>query len=301
MKVRASQSCNYFVLDVFTDQRYRGNPLAVVLTEGDLELRSYENISREFGYSETSFVYYSKQEKALKVRSFTPTGYEIHGAGHNLLGVICLVLLKDMNAFNEQEGEPFVIMKDKKIYVSISSTRQAPQPVVGMLQQPAIVGESIPSDAIAAALSLDAADLFVDDFSPTVAETEVAHLMVAIRNVESLNKVIPNKNLLRELARQFAFEGVYCFAFPENDPQNFVHTRFFNPGIGIDEDPATGSAAGPLAGFLHAKQRIQLNHDYQLLQGALMNHPSTIKFRVQNENIMVSGSSVITMEGVLYE
>ena len=301
MSSHVGRSFNYFVLDVFTDVRYAGNPLAVVFSEGDLELSSYEKISREFGYSETSFVHYSKGEKVLKIRSFTSTGFEIHGAGHNLLGVICLVLLQDMNNLIEQEGKPFVIMKDKKIYLSINSIPQEPQPVVGMLQQPVIIGQSIPLDRIAAALSLHPADLHVDDLIPTVAETEVAHLMVPLRNVESLNSIIPRKNLLGELARTYGFEGVYCFAFPENDPENFVHARFFNPGIGIDEDPATGSAAGPLAGFLHAKERIQLNCDYQLLQGAQMHHPSTIKFRVQDECIVVSGSSVITMHGVIYD
>ena len=54
----------------------------------------YQNISREFGYSETSFVYYSIEQKALNVRSFTPTGVEVDGAGHNLLGAVCAALLK---------------------------------------------------------------------------------------------------------------------------------------------------------------------------------------------------------------
>jgi PhzF family phenazine biosynthesis protein len=301
MSVRARQSYRYFVLDVFTNVRYTGNPLAVVFTEGDLVLGSYEKISREFGYSETSFVYYSKLEKVLKIRSFTSAGFEIQGAGHNLLGVICLTLIKDMDVFGEHRGRPFVIMKDKKIELIINSTQHDGQTVVGMLQQPVIIGASISPQAIADALSLLASDLRVEDFVPTVAETEVAHLMVPIRNVASLNNIIPKKNLLEELARRYGFEGVYCFAFSENDPENIVHARFFNPGIGIDEDPATGSAAGPLAGFLLAKERIEVNCDYQLLQGELVRHPSTIKFRVQNDCIVVSGSSVITMEGVIYE
>jgi PhzF family phenazine biosynthesis protein len=301
MSVRARRSYNYFVLDVFTDVRYAGNPLAVVLTEGDLELSSYENISREFGYSETSFIYYSKQEKVLRVRSFTSTGFEIHGAGHNLLGVISLVLSKDMDVFREQSGRPFVIMKDKKIELLIDSTARGSQAVVGMLQQPVIMRQSVPLGPIAAALSIHPADLQVDDLIPTVAETEVAHLMVPLRSVESLNRIVPRKNLLGELAQRYGFEGVYCFAFPESDPENLVHARFFNPGIGIDEDPATGSAAGPLAGFLYVKNRIQVDYDYQLLQGAMMNHPSNIKFRVHDECIVVSGSSVITMQGVIYE
>ncbi|HJY13365.1 MAG TPA: PhzF family phenazine biosynthesis protein, partial [Flavobacterium sp.] len=74
----------YYVLDVFSNKSYKGNPLSVVFTNGDLDLKIYQNISKEFGYSETSFVYYSTKQKALNVRSFTPTGIEIDGAGHNL-------------------------------------------------------------------------------------------------------------------------------------------------------------------------------------------------------------------------
>ena len=70
-------SYKYCVLDVFTSERYKGNPLPVVFTDSDLELRTYENISREFGYPQTSFIYYSKTYKALRVRSFTPTGFEM--------------------------------------------------------------------------------------------------------------------------------------------------------------------------------------------------------------------------------
>ena len=88
-------------MDVFTHERYKGNPLAVVFTDSDLELLTYENMAREFGYSETSFIYYSKADSALKVRSFTPTGFEIHGAGHNLLGAVCAAILSGMEIFHE--------------------------------------------------------------------------------------------------------------------------------------------------------------------------------------------------------
>ena len=89
----------YYVLDVFSNKSYKGNPLSVVFTNGDLELETYQNISKEFGYSETSFVYYSTKQKALNVRSFTPTGFEIDGAGHNLLGAVFGALLKKMPIF----------------------------------------------------------------------------------------------------------------------------------------------------------------------------------------------------------
>lgn len=100
----------YYVLDVFSNESYKGNPLSVVFTDGNLKLETYQDISKEFGYSETSFVYYSAAQKALNVRSFTPTGIEIDGAGHNLLGAVCGALLKGIALFEEQaEDNRFVI------------------------------------------------------------------------------------------------------------------------------------------------------------------------------------------------
>lgn len=84
-----STKLNYYVLDVFTDKRYKGNQLSVVHCDDKLKLNQYHAISREFGYSETSFVSYSNQDNELMVRSFTPAEFEVVGAGHNLLGAVC--------------------------------------------------------------------------------------------------------------------------------------------------------------------------------------------------------------------
>lgn len=295
-----NQSFKYLVLDVFTTEKYKGNQLAVIFTEGDLEPSAYEDISREFNYSESSFIYYSTVEKALIVRSFTSTGFEIHGAGHNLLGVVCAVLLKNTDGFHEQQADKFAIMKDQKIPLVIGFDEISQLPVVGMKQRSAVIGKTVPAELIATALGLKPDDILTGDFAPTVVSTEVTHLMVPLKTIEVLNKATSNKSFLIKLATEYGFEGVYCFAITANDANNVVQTRFFNPGIGIDEDPATGSAAGPLAGYLYHKKQIKLNTDYQLLQGVQMQRPSTIKFKVSDDGITVSGTSVITMEGILY-
>lgn len=77
-----------------------------MLTGSDLNTKSYADIAREFGYSETSFIYYSQKEKALKVRSFTPAGFEVGGAGHNLLGAVAAALLIGMDIFAGQGEQP---------------------------------------------------------------------------------------------------------------------------------------------------------------------------------------------------
>ncbi|TKT92620.1 PhzF family phenazine biosynthesis protein [Dyadobacter frigoris] len=294
------RTLKYYVVDVFTNEKYRGNQLSVVLTDSDLELPVYEKISREFGYSETSFIYYSKIDKALKVRSFTPTGFEVNGAGHNLLGAVCVALLTNLDIFREQGNERFVLMKDEVMKLLLRYTEDG-LPFVGMRQNPATVLSYIEPKIMAQALNLTEDDILKDDLAPAVVKTEVTHLMVPLSNPEALNKAIPDKRLLIEASKKYDFEGVYCFTISDQNPDYLAQARFFNPGIGIDEDPATGSAAGPLAGFLFQKNRILQDTVYQILQGEKLNRPSVIQFEVKTDSIWINGSSVIVMEGTLYE
>jgi trans-2,3-dihydro-3-hydroxyanthranilate isomerase len=290
------KSYQYSLVDVFTNEKYRGNPLAVVFTDSDLELVNYENISREFGYSETSFIYYSKIDKALKVRSFTPTGFEVNGAGHNLLGAVCAALLANIPIFQEQGEERYVIMKDERMDLSVRYSHNK-LPFVAMRQQPARILADIDPKILAEALHLNQDQVLV----ATVVKTEVAHLMVRLANQGALNDAVSDKQLLIEASKEYDFEGVYCFTTSETNDDYFAHTRFFNPGIGIDEDPATGSAAGPLAGFLYYQNLIAQDTIYQLIQGEKLNRPSVIEFEVRADSIWISGSSVIVMEGTLFE
>lgn len=289
----------YYVLDVFSETRYQGNPLSVVCINEDLKLQEYQNISREFGYSETSFIYYSEAGSALKVRSFTPTGFEVNGAGHNLLGAVYLAVIKGWDIFRGQKNEQYVLMKDEHIRVSIKYSPDNSLSV-NMLQQPATILKTVPVDAIAEAIGLQTGDLLLNNWEPSVVKTEVTHLMVPVKNIDILNKAVSNKTLLSKLSKAYDFEGCYIFTISEDGSPYIAQSRFFNPGIGIDEDAATGSAAGPLAGFLFDKGYIQPETDYAILQGVKMEQPSTIRFRITDEGIWISGSAVIVMEGDLY-
>lgn len=291
----------YYVLDVFSNESYKGNPLSVVFTDGNLKLETYQDISKEFGYSETSFVYYSTREKALMVRSFTPTGIEIDGAGHNLLGAVCGALLKGIPIFDEQnESEPFVIMKHSAIPLTVSFDPVTFYPVVQMHQKSAIIKQEIPTYRIAVALGLKIEDLDVNAFVPTIVKTEVAHTMVPIKNSQLLNSCVPDNQLLIEISKEYNFEGFYCFTIADENQEHIVETRFFNPIIGIYEDPATGTAAGPLIGFLTQKKFTKSDKEYKILQGVKLKHASLIEVMNREEDILVGGSSIITMKGELY-
>ncbi|WP_017495893.1 PhzF family phenazine biosynthesis protein [Flavobacterium sp. WG21] len=295
------KTLEYYVLDVFSNESYKGNPLSVVFTDGNLKLETYQDISKEFGYSETSFVYYSTREKALMVRSFTPTGIEIDGAGHNLLGAVCGALLKGMPIFDEQnESELFVIMKHSAIPLTVTLDPVTLYPLVQMHQKSAVIKQEIPTYKIAVALGLKIEDLDVNAFVPTIVNTEVAHAMVPIKSSQILNSFVPDNQLLIEISKEYKFEGFYCFTIADENEEHIVETRFFNPIIGINEDPATGTAAGPLIGFLTQKKFTKSDKEYKILQGVRLKQPSMIEVMNREEDILVGGSSTITMRGELY-
>ena len=299
--MRERTALEYYVLDVFSNESYKGNPLSVVFTDGNLDLETYQNISKEFGYSETSFVYYSKTQKALNVRSFTPIGFEIDGAGHNLLGAVCGALLKKLPIFEEQdENNRFVIMKNAPIPLTVSFDPETQYPIVQMHQKQAVIKHQIPTYKIAIALGLKIEDLEVNMLVPTVVQTEVSHVMVPIRNTQLLNDCVPDSKLLIEISKEHQFEGFYCFSISDENQDHVVEARFFNPIIGIEEDPATGTAAGPLIGFLTRNRYTQLNKEYKILQGVKLNQPSLIEVMSRQNDILVGGSSAITMRGELY-
>ena len=292
------QQLDYFVLDVFTQRRFSGNQLSVVHCPGELEMDHYHDISREFGYSETSFVYYSKEENAFKVRSFTPSGFEVTGAGHNLLGAVCLALIKGWDIFKGHGSEPWVLIKDNKIPLKI--TKKNDLFYVGMKQKPAQVLPGLPDNDLASSVGLAPEDLSLNGWQNKIVATEVAHLMVPVKNTAALRNATPAKQLLKALSEKYGFEGFYLFTTNLAGNDNYVaEARFFNPGIGIDEDPATGTAAGPLTGYLHQLGHVEQDKDYQILQGSI-HHPSVIDVQVTGDGIWVSGSSVVVMNGVIH-
>jgi trans-2,3-dihydro-3-hydroxyanthranilate isomerase len=292
------KTLDYYVVDVFTDTRYKGNQLSVVYIDEELELDQYHNISREFGYSETSFVNYSPAEKVFKVRSFTQAKHEVVGAGHNLLGAVCLALLKKWNIFKGHGDEPCVMIKDDKIPLKI--TEENGLPYVAMKQSPAGIVKTVAAEVIAQAVGLTIADLDLNGWDINIVKTEVAHLMVPVKNKAVLERAVSHKSLLKDASNKFGFEGCYLFTTNEPDDEYIAEARFFNPSIGIDEDPATGTAAGPLAGYLEKLGYIKKERDYRILQGEHVNQPSSIHVKVVADGIWVSGSSVIVMEGKLY-
>jgi len=126
------------------------------------------------------------------------------------------------------------------------------------IKKQAVIKQEILTYKIAVALGLKIEDLDVNAFVPTIVKTEVSHTMGPIKNSQILNSIVPDHELLIQISKEYKSEGFYCFTISNQNTNNIAEARFFNPVIGIYEDPATGTAAGPLIGFLTPRNLLNL-------------------------------------------
>jgi trans-2,3-dihydro-3-hydroxyanthranilate isomerase len=288
---RRPREIPFFFVDVFTDTPLTGNPLAVVADCDFLDDATMKRIAREFNQSETTFVLPATRADATwRLRCFTPTGFEAFGAGHNALGAWWWIaeagrvpLADGRNSFHQELG-------DRMLPVEVIARDGQPREIV-MTQTAPRFGEILADEAgLAVALGLDVAD-----FGPLpkqVVSTGAPHLLVHLRDRSTIDRAKPDVARLATLIRSAGGQGCYLFTL---DP---LVARFFNPVAGIIEDPATGSAAGPLAAFLIANKVVDTG-TVIVEQGHGLDRPSRIEVRVDGDTVEIVGRCVVTARGSL--
>jgi trans-2,3-dihydro-3-hydroxyanthranilate isomerase len=242
-------------------------------------------LRREFNQSETTFLLKpTRPEANHRLRSFTPSGSEVFGAGHNALGA--WRWLADAGRLGElvnglrarQEIGPLVLPVD--ILASAGSLT-----MIGLIQGGS---ESLAMHDdpvfLAAALGLAAGDIAR---SAPVISTGTPHLLVQTMSRAAVDRAEPDaKALLRELESVGA-QGCYLFSLEPVSPVVSAYARFFNPTVGIWEDPATGSAAGPLA--WHLNERGLAESQLVVEQGHRMGRPSRLVVQVEGDAMRLKG------------
>lgn len=314
----------FFWVDVFADRPLTGNPLALVPDADGLSDERMREIAREFNQSETTFLVRPDLPGAdHRLRSFTPDGFEVLGAGHNAMGAwIWLAqsgrLDADRDAFVQQIG-------DNALPVRIVSRAEHGARVSMDQAPPRFLGRVEAGDALARALGLDADDLGVEatgtaatgaDASgagdagtggsnadrPEIVSTGADHLLVPVRSAEAVDRADPDPARLRALLAASGAEGCYLYTLDTGaaGPGADAYTRFFNPTVGIVEDPATGTAAGPLAALLTRDGRIAEGVAVTVEQGRRMGRPSRIALTVDGPLVRVTGSGLVVAQGTLH-
>lgn len=291
---------SFYLVDVFAVEPLTGNPLAVVDGGADLPLEILQRIAREFNQSETTFVLPPTWQGAdWLLRSFSAAGVEVFGAGgHNTLGAWWwlaesgrLQLSEGETAFHQQIG-------DRVLPLSISATGGKPENII-MNQDSAVAGKRLEHvEDLAVALGLAAEDIVLEKIPAQVISTGAKHLLVPIKDCDTVDRIRPDAKALLSVLQRAGGEGCYVFSLDARQADANAYARFFNPTIGIPEDPATGTAAGPLAYHL-VSHGLARAGKVRIEQGTATGRPSIIEADIHGSSVKIHGRGVIAASGKL--
>lgn len=286
---------NFAVVDIFSSTAYKGNPLAVVDDlAGTLSDTQLKLITRQFNLSETTFFFKPTRAQATyRLRSFLPNGREVLGIGHNILGAWWYLAEAGFLDFSETkfvtkspDSDEFTFFQelgDAVMPVQILRTKregQHPLYSVAITQAPPKAhGRHPDPEALARSIGLETKDIGLpdnDSLAPRVMSTaSTYHLLVPIKSITALNQVVVERDVLLQqvrLADERSF-GLFLFTPDANNSgepgSDRYQARFFSPGMST-EDPATGSAAGPLSAYLYNEGHLSVTKgeaSIEVLQG----------------------------------
>jgi trans-2,3-dihydro-3-hydroxyanthranilate isomerase len=294
----------FVLVDVFTERPFAGNQLPVILDAEGLDDGKLQAIAREFNHSETTFILPPRQAKAnWRLRSFTPKA-EVFGTGHHTLGAWWALAAQGRLVLRDPETKFWQEIGESVLPVVIASEGGAPLRVAMTQNKPHFGDKLTDLAGLARALGLDPSDFGADPdlerLGPQAVSTGAMHLLTPVRSLSLLERVRVDAERLVALARPLGCEGCYLFSLETREPDSVAHTRAFFPGIGIAEDPATGSAAGPLGALLASRGLLPEGTWRVIEQGDEIGRPSRIEVRVSGGQVEVAGRSVIVAEGKLF-
>jgi trans-2,3-dihydro-3-hydroxyanthranilate isomerase len=271
----------YVVCDVFTDTPLAGNQLAVFTDARALDTETMQALAHEINFSESTFVLPAEAGGHAKIRTFTPLA-EIPFGGHPTLGT-AFVLAGPLQT-------PELRLETGRGIVPVRLERDESRIVFGRMDQPIPSVQPYEAEAeLLAALGVERSELPVELY-----DLGMRHVYVSLRSEDEVANLRPDLGRL-DLAPDL---GINCFA----GSGKRWKTRMFAPGGGIAEDPATGSAAGPLALHLARHDRIGFGDEIEISQGVEIGRPSTLFARAEGtaenvERVEVGGSAVIVARG----
>jgi trans-2,3-dihydro-3-hydroxyanthranilate isomerase len=270
----------YFVCDVFTSEPLQGNQLGVFVDGRPFGPAQMQRLARELNVAETVFLLPPTEGGDVRVRIFTP-GTELPFAGHPVLGTAFVVAAA--------LGTDFVTLETGAGLVPIALEREGDRLVFGRMRQPIPTWEPYErAGELLAALGVEESALPV-----VLYRNGPVFVYVQLVSEEAVAALRPDLAALADLK-----VGANCFA----GRGHAWKTRMFYPSVGVSEDPATGSAAGPLAVHLARHGRIGFGEQIEIRQGAEIGRPSVLYATVTGEgdridSVEVGGTALIVAEG----
>jgi len=282
------------VVDVFAQERYTGNQLAVVESHGNVSDGEMQAFAAEIGFSETTYV--ESRTPPYEVRIFTPEA-EIPLAGHPTLGTAHVV------REHVADGHPDRMVLDLEIGEVPVESRERDGETLWMVQQPPAFGDHLPGERLADVLGLDA--VAVDDRWPVqVVSTGLPTIVVPLESRAALTAVDLDRDAYNEVTGDRDVKNVLAFCPDPRDTDNDLAVRVFAPFYGVLEDPATGSSNGCLAAYLarHAYFGSGTG-DVRVEQGYEMGRPSLVALQATDRGddvrVEVGGRVVPVARGEL--
>jgi trans-2,3-dihydro-3-hydroxyanthranilate isomerase len=293
----------YVTLDVFTTRPFGGNPLAVVLDAQGMDEAAMQQVAREFNVSETVFVLPPKNPaNKARIRIFT-VAHEMPFAGHPTVGAAVLLALE-----GKMEKGSFTIEEQIGTIKCEVATQGAGSRKGSAVFTAPRKGEleevNLSRAACADALSLEPSDIGFDAHRPVVASAGVPFLFVPLSNLTALARARPDEAAFIAALGAFG-EALYLYTPDEEGDADF-RARMFSPGLGTEEDPATGAAAAAFPSVLmDAENRVDGHHKVRIDQGFEMGRPSRVDlgFTVKDGQLVeatIGGGAVVIAEGVLH-
>jgi trans-2,3-dihydro-3-hydroxyanthranilate isomerase len=301
----------FHTADVFTDHLHGGNPLAVIPEASGLSDSQMLAIAREFNYSESIFVFPAEsREHTRRVRIYTPAG-ELPFAGHPTVG--CAFVLASTGALSLNGEETNIVFEEGVGPVRVNIKCKDGKPYFAQLtaaKLPEIKDPPPPPETLCEVLSLEPSHIVADDMiEPEAVSAGVPFLFIPLKKPEMLSWVKVDALKWEQTLRGYWAPEMFVYS-TENWANIFegghIRARMFAPGMGIGEDPATGSACVALAGFLALRsEKRDGTLRWTVDQGVEMGRPSRLELEVdlkrgQLAAIRVGGSSVLVSSGTLH-
>ena len=280
------------LIDAFTAEPLSGNPAGLVPDAEGLTTEAMAAIARELNASETAFL--SPSETAdRRIRYFTPTG-EIDLCGHATIAAGAW--LADTGEIDD--GEHTFETNVDPVEIAIDDGAVWMEGEVSEVSQ-----IDLDYDRVAAALGADPATLadIGADLPLATASTGLDYLVVPMNFLEALSGLEPDFGALEALTAELDVTGVYAFTFDTLDADTTLHGRMFAPGVGVDEDPATGTASGAVGAYLRAVEAFdgELPAEMVFEQGHFIDRPGRVRVRAVSDPVSVGGRAVRALDGTV--
>lgn len=294
---------NLYQIDSFTKEKFTGNPAGVITNADGLTADDMQKIARELNNSETAFIFSSdSNEYDVYVRFFTPVN-EVPICGHATIAAHYARAIEnnlDTSRVYHRTGAgilPVDIVKENDDYKIVMTQ--------GKIEFGSII-DGVNKKTLLSALNISNDDL-LENNDVQIVSTGHSKVMIGIKSIETLNKMKPNYYELSELSRIINCNGYYVFTINPEVSDILIHGRMFAPAIGINEDPVTGNANGPLGAYLVHHNIVKHNDSlfkFKAKQGEAMKRPGIIEVEVKIEDkepveVKILGNAVILFKSEL--